>query len=263
MTTFRKLAQTLALGAGISLGLTSVGAADSLNVIIEEVPDFDIVKAMKKRFEAENPGIKITFDAMPFDAMRDKIVTSALAPKPTYDIIIVDNPWMDEFARAGYLAPLDGFIKGTAGYDYKDFVGPLREVGEVDGKTYGVPYYNYALGLIVRQDILDAKGVKVPDTLESYVKTVKKLTGDGVYGAAMQPQRGYKIYEEWKNWLHATGGDLMDRNGKVTIDNAAAVKALEMYIDTHKNAAPPGSLNWGFDEALQAMSSGKAVTMLS
>ena len=259
----RKITRLLPLSAGILLGWMGVGMAGTLNVIIEEVPDYDIVKELAKSFEADNPGIKLSFDAMPFDAMRDKILISSLGSKSTYDIIIVDNPWMQEFSRAGYLEPLDGYIAQTAGYDYADFVGPLREIAEVDGKTYGVPYYNYALGLIVRQDILDAKGVKIPTTLEDYVAMVKGLTGDGMYGAAMQPQRGYKIYEEWKNWLHATGGDLKDSSGKVIIDNAAAVKALEMYIDAYQNAAPPGSLNWGFDEALQAMSTGQAVTMMS
>jgi len=55
----------------------------------------------------------------------------------------------------------------------------------------------------------------------------------------------------------------MDASGKVVINSPAAVKALELYIDAFKNAAPPGSLNWGFDEALRSVSSGGAATMLS
>ncbi len=235
----------------------------TLNVIMEEVPDYDIVAELTKQFEADNPDIEVVFDAMPYDAMRDKILTSFLAPKATYDIIIVDNPWMDEFGNAGYLTPLDDYIAKTNGYNYDDFVGPLREIGEVDGKIYGVPYYNYALGLIVRQDIFDDKGVAVPTTLDDYVKTVQSLTTDDFYGAAMQPQRGYKIFEEWKNWLYGAGGDLTDDQGKVIINNDAGLKALELYIETYNTAAPPNSLNWGFDEALRAMATGQAATMLS
>ncbi len=235
----------------------------TLNVIMEEVPDYDIVAKLTAQFEADNPDIKVVFDAMPYDAMRDKILTSFLAPKATYDIIIVDNPWMDEFGNAGYLTPLDDFIAKTDGYNYDDFVGPLRDIGEVGGKIYGVPYYNYALGLIVRQDIFDDKGVAVPTTLEDYVQTVKDLTTEDFYGAAMQPQRGYKIFEEWKNWLYGAGGNLLDDQGNVIINNEAGVKALDMYIDTYNTAAPPNSLNWGFDEALRAMAAGQAATMLS
>lgn len=235
----------------------------TLNVIMEEVPDYDIVVELTKKFEADNPDIEVVFDAMPYDAMRDKILTSFLAPKATYDIIIVDNPWMDEFGNAGYLTPLDDYIAKTNGYDYEDFVGPLREIGEVNGKIYGVPYYNYALGLIIRQDIFDDKGISAPTTVEEYVKTVQSLTTDDFYGAAMQPQRGYKIFEEWKNWLYGEGGDLVDDQGHVIINNDAGQKALNLYIEAYQTAAPPNSLNWGFDEALRAMASGQAATMLS
>lgn len=260
-----KIMSLSSLPALIAAAVMSVGMARAaeLNIIIEEVPDYDIVKALTKDFMAENPDIKVTFDAMPFDAMRDKILTSSLAPKATYDVIIIDNPWAEEFSNAGYLAPLDDMIAATDGYNYNDFIPALSKIAVVNGKTYGVPYYNYALGLIIRQDIFDKKGLSVPTTIEDYITTVKGLTGDGFYGAAMQPQKGYKIMEEWKNWLYANGGELFDADGNIIINNAAAVKALQQYIDTYKTAAPPNSLNWGFDEALRAVSSGKAATMLS
>lgn len=249
--------------ASVPASAPAAGEKVTLNVIMEEVPDYDIVAGLAEQFKADNPDIDIVFDAMPYDAMRDKILTSFLAPKATYDIIIVDNPWMDEFGNAGYLAPLNDFIAGTEGYNYDDFVGPLRDIGEVDGQIYGVPYYNYALGLIVRQDIFDEAGISVPTSLEEYVQTVKDLTTDDFYGAAMQPQRGYKIFEEWKNWLYGAGGDLLDDQGNVIINNEAGVQALNMYIDTYNTAAPPNSLNWGFDEALRAMAAGQTATMLS
>lgn len=250
------LASILALSAGVA-------AAADLNIIMEEVPDYDIVKKLTEEFTAANPDISITFDAMPFDAMRDKILTSSLAPSATYDVIIIDNPWTEEFANAGYLAPLDDHIEAAEGYDYGDFVPALSSISVVGGTTFGVPYYNYALGLIVRQDIFDEKGLEIPTTIDAYMGTVAGLTSDGLYGAAMQPQKGYKIMEEWKNWLYANGGELFDADGNVIINNDAAVAALEKYIETYNKAAPPNSVNWGFDEALRAVSSGKAATMLS
>lgn len=264
--TMRRFADRFAvrlLAPAVAVTFAGAAYAADLNIIIEEVPDYDIVKKLTEKFMAENPDITVTFDALPFDAMRDKILTSSLAPTATYDVIIIDNPWMEEFANAGYLAPLDDLIAADSGYDFDDFVGAVSSVGVVDGKTYGVPYYNYALGLIVRQDIFDEKGIAVPTTVEDYVAVVKDLTSDDFYGAAMQPQKGYKVMEEWKNWLYANGGELLDADGNVIINSPEAVKALEMYIDTYNTAAPKNSLNWGFDEALRAVSSGKVATMLS
>ena len=37
----------------------------TLTIIIEQVPDYDIVAELAKEFEAENPNIKIAWDAMP------------------------------------------------------------------------------------------------------------------------------------------------------------------------------------------------------
>lgn len=254
--------RTLIAAAGV-FGLALSASAAELNVIIEEVPDYDIVRDLSERFMAEHPDITVSFEAMPFDAMRDRILTSALAPSATYDIIIVDNPWMEEFARAGFLEPLGERIAGTDGYDMDDFFAPLREIGIVDGETYGVPYYNYALGLIVRQDILDAEGAAAPATLDELMALAQALTNDEMSGIAMQPQRGYKIMEEWKNWLYAAGGSLFAEDGSVAIDSPEAVAALEAYIATYEAAAPESSLNWGFDEALRSVAAGNSAMMLS
>jgi multiple sugar transport system substrate-binding protein len=247
----------------------------TLSIIIEQVPDYDIVAELTKQFEAENPGIKVAFDAMPYDAMRDKILTSFLAPKGTYDIIIVDNPWMDEFPASNFLTDLKPYIDQTPDYNFDDFIGPVRELTLHDGMITGVPYYNYALGLIVRQDLFDDQGMQdkfqaeygkplaVPTTLDEYLEVGKFFKANGIAGAAMQPQRGYKILEEWKNWLYAEGGDLMDAQDNVVINSPAAKLALEKYIDMYKSAAPENSLNWGFDDALRSMASGESATMIS
>jgi len=247
----------------------------TLTIIIEQVPDYDIVAKLTPEFEAANPNIKIAWDAMPYDAMRDKILTSFLAPEGTYDIIIVDNPWMDEFPAAGFLSDLTDYVNGTPNYNFEDFEAPIRDLTVHDGKIYAVPYLNYAVGLIVRQDLFDDKDMQakyqakygkplaVPTTLEDYVQVGKFFKENGIAGAAMQPQRGYKILEEWKNWLYAEGGDLMDADGKATANSPAAKKALELYIDMYQNAAPANSLNWGFDDALRSMASGESATMIS
>lgn len=255
---------TLVVGLLIAAaGSPSALAGAVLRVIMEQVPDYDVVATLTPEFEAANPGIRIQFDAMPYDAMRDRILASFLAPQAVYDIIIVDNPWVDEFGEAGFLTPLGPYIAKTSGYDYEDFAEPLRRTGEAGGQIYGVPYYNYALALILRNDVFEARQARVPATLEEWLQTVKSLTGGGFYGAAMQPQRGYKIFEEWKNLLYAAGGNLFDDQGRVILNDARGLRALRAYIEAYRTAAPPNSLNWGFDEALRAMAGGQAATMIS
>ena len=259
----------------LGIGCKGEAAPVTLNIIIEQVPDYDIVVELTKNFEAANPDIKIVFDAMPFDAMRDKILTSFLVAKGDYDIIIVDNPWMDEFPDAGFLTELNDYIDNTHDYNFDDFIEPIRELTVHDGKITAIPYYNYALGLIVRQDLFDDKDMQdkfqstynrplaAPTTLDEYLEIGKFFTDHGIYGAAMMPQRGYKIFEEWKGWLYAEGGNLVDTQGNVVINSPAAKAALEKYIKMYETAAPPASLSWGFDEALRSLATGKSATMVS
>ncbi|MBT9176942.1 MAG: Lactose-binding protein [Firmicutes bacterium] len=266
---------SLAMVVGLVGCVPAPVAPTTLTIIMEEVPDTDVVKELIPQFEAENPWLRITIEALPYAAMRDKMLTSFLAPESIYDIVIADNPWMDEFASAGFLEPLDERIAQTPDYDFDDFVGPLRDIGVVQDKIYGVPFYNYALALIVRQDLFDnpdvqaayeeryGKPLAVPTTLEDYLEVSKFFTEQGIYGAAMQPERGYKIFEEWKNWLYAAGGRLMDAQGNTVLDSPEARRALELYIEQFETSAPPGSLSWGFDDALRSVAAGEAATMMS
>ncbi len=244
--------------------LKAASVEGTVNVIMEEVPDYDVVKGMLDEFNEKYPNVNIEIEALPYSQMRDKIISSFLAPEATYDLIIVDNPWMVDFANAGYLEPLDTRIEKAGGhYDYDDFAEPLREIGEVNDRIYGVPFYNYALSLIYRKDLFREAGITPPEDLYDFQVAAEKLTTGARAGIAMQPRRGYKIFEEWANWLYAAGGQIQDEDGNVTLDTPEAREALKRYIETYRNAAPRNSLNWAFDQALRATASGQAAMMIS
>lgn len=241
----------------------STALSGQIKVIMEEVPDTDVVSGMLDAFNAEFPDIQVTIEAMPYDQMRDRIVSSFLTSEPTYDMIIVDNPWMYDFASGGFLEPLDGYIQATPGFDYEDFSAPLRDIAEVDGKTYGVPFYNYGLGLIYRTDLYEQAGLTPPATLDEFVADAQELTTPDRAGVAMQPQKGYKVFEEWGNYLFAAGGAIQDEEGNIVLDSPEARNALETYIELYQTAAPKNSLNWAFDESLRAVSGDAAAQMIS
>ena len=57
------------------------------------------VNAMIKRFEAKNPKITVKPTFVAYEALHDKIVTSA--PAGTYDVVHMDVIWPAEFASKG------------------------------------------------------------------------------------------------------------------------------------------------------------------
>lgn len=243
---------------------TGNGESVTLKAIMEEVPDADIVESMLDDFNEDHPNITLDIELLPYDQMREKILASSLAPDSIYDLIIVDNPWMYDLASGGYLEPLSERIENAGeDYNYDDFSEPLRNIAEVDGETYAIPFYNYALGLIYRKDLFEENNLATPNSLDELQRAVEQLTSDEMTGIAMQPQRGYKIFEEWANWLFAEGGAIQDESGNIVLDSPEARSALEKYIETYQTSAPKDSINWGFDEALRSVSSGQAATMLS
>jgi multiple sugar transport system substrate-binding protein len=239
-------------------------ASGEVRVIMEEVPDTDIVQDMLGKFNKKYPDISVKIEALPYDQMRDKIVSSFMAPDPTYDLIIVDNPWMYDFASSDFLQPLDKQIDAAGGdYNYEDFAAPVRQIAEVNGHIYGIPFYNYGLGLIYRQDLFEQAGLKPPTTLDGLQSAAQQLDQPGTAGIAMQPQRGYKVFEEWGNWLFAAGGQIQNQDGEILLDSPEAREALKKYIETYECCAPPNSLNWSFDPALRSVSSGNSAMMMS
>ena len=207
--------------------------------------------------------VRILMESVPDTEMRDKLIASFQSSEPTYDLIVVDNPWMDDFVDAGFLQPLDDRITTTTDYAAEDFFQPLVDITEVDGVRYGVPFYNYALGYLYRTDLYEEAGLSVPSTLDELVANSQALTTSERTGIAMQPQRGYKIFEEWANWLFAAGGSIYDESGAPTLNTPEAQAALEAYIEAFTTAAPANSSNWAFDEAFRSVSGDQSAAMIS
>ena len=126
------------------------------------------------------------------------MVPQLVAPKGSYSAIVVDFYWVGEFTKAGWLQPLDDRIKAD-NIDTSVYVPKLMDlVGKVDGVTYMLPFYNYAMGLLYRKDLLEDEknkadfkakyGIELapPKTWDEYLKQVEFFTRDGMYGVVNQ-----------------------------------------------------------------------------
>ena len=237
----------------------------SINILMEDVPDTNHVLSRLNEF-TEKTGITVNVESVNYSSMHEKILTQMLSSTNAYDVIVVDCYWVGEFAAAGWMAPLDEFIS-KSGFDTSVYVPSMMEmVGQVDGTTYMLPFYNYMLSLIYRTDVWAEQGMEIPDTMEEYVEACKKITaatGGTMAGAVMQGLRPDPIAMEWCNYLFSCGGDFYDEAGNITINNAQAVKALELYVDNMKNAAPAGAPGFGFDEAFNVIAQGNAASYVT
>ena len=113
-------------------GDVSADTEATVRILMEEVPDTDIVQDLVPQFNEEYPDITIDIETLTFDQMRDRLVASFQSSDPNYDLIVVDNPWMVDFADAGFLEPLDNRIADTTEYNAEDFFDSLVDITTVD-----------------------------------------------------------------------------------------------------------------------------------
>ncbi len=256
----------------------------TINVMMEGVPDTEYVQAMLSQFEEES-GAKVNIEVLNYALMHEKLVPqlTAAAGSGSYDLIVVDNYWVAEFNRAGWLTSLDDRIAASENISMDNYLPSMVEmVGTYNGKTYMLPFYNYAMALVYRDDLFTDPTIKadykaefgkelaLPSSIPEYIELAKFMTrdtdGDGqtdVYGASMQGLRPDPTAMEFLNYLYGMGGLLYDVEGNVVLDEKIGVDALNAYVDAMKNAAPPGAPSYGFDEAFATMAQGKAFSYLT
>ena len=264
----------LMLAATLVTGLSSPAFAETVNILMEGVPDTEYVKTLLPEFK-QATGIDVNLEVVNYAEMHTKLVPQLVASTGSYSAIVVDFYWVGEFTKAGWLQPLDERIKADK-FDTSVYVPKLMDlVGQVDGTTYMLPFYNYAMGLLYRKDLLaDEKNktdfkakygfdLDVPKTWDEYLKQVEFFTKDGINGVVNQGLRPDPIAMEWSNYLFANGGEFHDANWKPTLNTEAGVKAIEQYSTNVNKFGPLGSASFSFDEAFNVMAQGKAYSYIT
>jgi multiple sugar transport system substrate-binding protein len=233
----------------------------TLHMLMEDLSETRYIMDQAADFEATTGG-KFQFELVAYSNMYEKLVPQLSGPEKSgsYDVVSVDYYWPGEFARSGWMLPLDDWIARDK-VDYSGIIPAMFEInGKVDGVTYYVPYYTYPMGLVYRNDM----GIQIPKTMDEYVALAKSLKKGDFAGAAMQGAPTDPIAMEWLNYLYANGGDLYSADLKTpTVNDEKGLKALNQYIDMIDNAGQTGAAGANLDDALNQFASGKAATMIS
>lgn len=272
----------LAIAALLAVTFTAANAgAQTLNILMESVPDTGFVQELLPEFE-QATGIEVNFEVVNYAEMHTKLVPQLVARKGSYAAIVVDFYWVGEFTKANWLRPLDELI-ARDGFDASQYFPSLMNlVGKVDDVTYMLPFYNYAMGLTYRKDLLeDAQNqadfrakygidLRVPQTWDEYQKQVEFFTRDtdndgknDFFGVVNQGLRPDPIAMEWSNYLFANGGRYHDDNWNPMLATPAGIKALDDYKRNLNNFGPLGAASFGFDEAFNVMAQGKAYSYIT
>ena len=88
------------------------------------------------------------------------------------------------FANNGWLADITSMTQGAGDWTWDDFQKAARSSATINSKVYGVPIVTEREILYYRKDLLQAKNIAVPKTLDEMMAAAEKLNdpNNGMYG---------------------------------------------------------------------------------
>jgi len=220
-------------------------------------------------------GIRVTYRELPYDAIRQREIASITNRQGTYDVIFVDDVWMSEYARKGYLVPLDSFVTASK-VDMNDFFESARRAeAELDGRIWLMPQRADVQVLFYRTDLFAdpqhrrgfqqrfGRELRVPETWEEYREVATyftdygKTSGQVLWGSGETLKRPHFAFEFFAmRYWSMTGEQFFSDGGAPLFASPGGIRALE-FMRSLAPVAAPGAANWAHDETVSAFSQGQ------
>jgi len=208
-----------------------------------------------KRFETENPEIKIKLEYIPWDQGENQLITSA-TNQTMPDVSTIAGRWTAQMVEMGAVEPLDQFFPD--GFS-DDFVDAAWNTTQYKDETWGLPVGFTTTGLFYRADWLKEAGYsEPPKTWDEFMEVAKAMTdGKDRYGFGLVGHNSMETVLFWTPFLWANGGELLTEDmKKAAFNSKEGIEALQFYVDLYKNASPEGSINYKRGDSMNLFTSG-------
>lgn len=146
--------------------------------------NMDVVQEVIDAFEESQDKYSVEIVVAPNDSNQEKsqLNTSFSAGSSEYDVVSIDTAWAGDLAGAGYLEPLDGYMKDS-GRRISEYNKGSIGAGTFRAKTYALPINPDYGVLFFRKDIVSeedaAKLVSGDYTYEDLIAMAESYKGQG------------------------------------------------------------------------------------
>jgi multiple sugar transport system substrate-binding protein len=251
-------------GASTTTG-ASGGATGTINALFMKQAGYSEsdINAIIKSFEKKYPKITVKPTFVAYEALHDKIVTSA--PAGTYDVVHLDVIWPAEFASKGLITNVTK--KFPASWK-TDMLGGALTSAEYKGQYYGVPWGPSTKLFFYNKAMLAKVGATAADvtTWDGVLAVAKKLKDAGVvkYPLSWSWSQAEALICDYAVMLGSFGGQFTDSSGKLDVNNKAGVEALTWMKKTIDDGlTDPASLTFLEDDTDKSMAAGKTAMELN
>jgi len=179
------------------------------------------------------------------------------------DVLRIDVVWPG--ILGSFLLDLKAYSKGAE----KDHFEAIIANNMFEGKLVGMPWYTDAGLLYYRKDLLEKYNEPVPTTWDQLTKTAKKIQDaerkagqKDLWGLVFQGKAYEGLTCNALEWIASYGGgNIVEPDGKISIDNPQALAAITMAASWVGDIAPPGVLGYEEEESRGVFQNGNAVFM--
>lgn len=229
-------------------------------------PDSPPLAPIVKAFEQQNPNIKIELVEGPnaTNLVEDLYTSAFLLGDSPYDLVNMDVVWTPKFAAAGWLADLSDRVTTSdlAKYSPVDVEGSRYE-----GKLYRLPMRSDVGLLYYRKDLLDAAGLKPPETFDELMQAAKTLQQQGKvpWGYVWQGRQYEGAVAMFVEVLKGYGGFWIDPKTKaIGLDRPETIQAIDFLKNTiREGISPPGVTTYVEEDTRRFFQSGQAAFLRS
>lgn len=215
-------------------------------------PVTKIIDDMVARFEKENADIKVTavYAGNYTDTMTKAMTAMKGGQPPQISVLLSTDVFtlMDENA----IVPMDGLVADKAWF--KEFYPAFMANGQIDGKTWSIPFQRSTIVLYWNKDAFKEAGLdpeKAPASWDEMADMAKKLVKKDASGNVTRwgveiPTTGY-AYWMLQALAIENGQKLMNEPGnEVYLTAPKTVAALDYWVDLSRKQAvmPTGSIDW-------------------
>jgi multiple sugar transport system substrate-binding protein len=238
--------------------------AAAINILATQDPFYFGMELLIAEFEEET-GIEANLEALAYDALHAKIITSFIGKTAGVDVVTVDQMWLSQYADNNWIIDLTPLIEEDKEEVKMDEFVPevVYSMSEWRGKIFTMPLAAYGQFVIYRTDLMKKAGLKPPPetpedwwTWEVYLKYVQKLhkLGPDIYGTVICGAQPVPIVHMYTQLAVANGVTWVKNfpqgtwDFTPTINSPENVEALEFYKMLY-GYAPPECINYNWFDA--------------
>ena len=232
------------------------GDSKTVNVLMVNNPQMlDLQKLTASNFTKET-GIKVNFTVLPENDVRDKISQEFSSQAGQYDVATVSNYEIPFYAKNGWLAPMDDYIKNDSAFNQDDILPPMKEsLTADDGKVYGQPFYGESSFLMYRKDVMQSKGISMPanPTWQQVADIAAKVDNaqPGMRGICLRGLPGWgEVMAPLTTVVNTFGGTWFTKDWKAQVNAPEFTAATNFYVNLVRAHGESGAPQAGFAECL-------------